>query len=125
MLTNLTTSDRFGLEREDDCMHDMSYILDNIVPITLFNRGQAGKIFGEVKNGSPKIVIKNNEPEAVIISPDEYKEIMERIENAELLAFALEREANDDGKRYSFEEVMAEMGITEADLDAMEDVEIG
>ena len=106
-------------------MHDMSYILDNIVPITLFNRGQAGKIFGEVKNGSPKIVIKNNEPEAVIISPDEYKEIMERIENAELLAFALEREANDDGKRYSFEEVMAEMGITEADLDAMEDVEIG
>lgn len=125
MLTNLTTSDRFGLEREDDCMHDMSYILDNIVPITLFNRGQAGKIFGEVKNGSPKIVIKNNEPEAVIISPDEYKEIMERIENAELLALALEREANDDGKRYSFEEVMAEMGITEADLDAMEDVEIG
>lgn len=125
MLTNLLTDDRLELEREDRDMRNMSYALNNIVPITLFNRGQAGKIFGEVKNGSPKIVIKNNEPEAVIISPDEYNELIERIEDAELLALAIERETQDDGTRYSQKEVMEELGITQEEIDAMEDVEIG
>jgi hypothetical protein len=32
-----------------------------------------------------------------------------------------QRMANDNGVRYSLEEVMAEFGITQADLDAVED----
>ncbi|RKM62899.1 MULTISPECIES: type II toxin-antitoxin system Phd/YefM family antitoxin [unclassified Butyrivibrio] len=106
-------------------MHNMAYTLDNIIPITMFNRGQAGRIFSEVKKGSPKVVIKNNEPEAVIISPDEYKEIMELLENAELMEMAIQRETNDNGARFSQNEVMEELGISQADLDEMEDVEIG
>ncbi len=79
-------------------MKNMSYTFNNMIPITLFNRGQAGKIFREVKNGSPKIVVKNNEPEAVIISPKEYSKLMKKIEDAELLVLAMEREKHDSQK---------------------------
>ena len=125
ILTYLLINDTLKLEREDESMHNMAYTLDNIIPITMFNRGQAGRIFSEVKKGSPKVVIKNNEPEAVIISPDEYKEIMELLENAELMEMAIQRETNDNGARFSQNEVMEELGISQADLDEMEDVEIG
>ena len=37
-------------------------LLNSIVPISQFNKGQAGKIFNDVKENGAKIVIKNNEP---------------------------------------------------------------
>ncbi|SFU44515.1 type II toxin-antitoxin system Phd/YefM family antitoxin [Butyrivibrio sp. M55] len=105
-------------------MQNMVYALENMIPISLFNRGQAGKIFSEVKKGISKVVIKNNEPEAVLLSPQEYKRLMDMAEDYELIQLTLERlEQEDFSKTISGKEMMSELGITQEEIDAMEDVE--
>ena len=105
-------------------MQNMVYALENMIPISLFNRGQAGKIFSEVKKGISKVVIKNNEPEAVLLSPQEYKRLMDIAEDYELIQLTLERlEQEDFSKTISGKEMMSELGITQEEIDAMEDVE--
>ncbi len=38
-------------------------VMKSIVPITRFNKGEANRIFEEVKSSGTKIVMKNNRPE--------------------------------------------------------------
>ena len=105
-------------------MQNMVYALENMIPISLFNRGQAGKIFSEVKKGISKVVIKNNEPEAVLLSPQEYKRLMDMAEDYELIQLTLERREQEDvSKTISGKDMMSELGITQEEIDAMEDVE--
>ena len=52
---------------------DFSEMLEKLVPITQFNQGQASKYFSRAKNGESFVVIKNNAPISVIVSPEEYK----------------------------------------------------
>ena len=47
----------------------ISAIRDTI-PISMFNRGLAGKIFEEVRKAGAKVVMKNNLPECVLVSPE-------------------------------------------------------
>jgi len=104
---------------------DISSAIKNTVPISLFNRGMAGKIFEEVKKNGPKVVMKNNQAECVLMSPEEYVALMDELNDAELLAIAQERMANfDESKLISEEELMRELGITEEDIENCEDVEI-
>ena len=42
--------------------------LDSLVPISSLNQGKAAKIIGELEEEDIKIVIKNNEPIAAILS---------------------------------------------------------
>ena len=49
---------------------------------------------------------------------------IENLEDEYLLALALERKKNDNGVRWTEEDIMRKFGITEEDLDNMEDVEI-
>ena len=51
--------------------------LNKTVPITAFNRGKAGQIFSEVKRSGMAVVIKNNAPECVLLSPQQYEEMRE------------------------------------------------
>ena len=44
-------------------------VLDSIIPISLFNKGQANKIFADVKKFGTRIVVKNNVPECILMSP--------------------------------------------------------
>ncbi|NMM61188.1 type II toxin-antitoxin system Phd/YefM family antitoxin [Clostridium sp. P21] len=98
---------------------------NSIVPISRFNNGEAGKIFDEVNKSGCKIVVKDNKPICVLISPKEYRDIIETIEDCELIIEAEQRMKNEDGmKSYSMEEIMKKYGITQEELDAMEDVEI-
>ncbi len=101
----------------------LSNALDALVPITRFNKGEANKVFDEVRESGCKVVVKNNVPACVLLSPETYKELIELIEDQYLLALAEERIKNDTGETYTFEEVLAENGLTLADLDAIEDVE--
>jgi PHD/YefM family antitoxin component YafN of YafNO toxin-antitoxin module len=101
-----------------------SSTLDALIPITRFNRGEANKIFDEVEAAGYKIVVKNNVPACVLISPEKYKEMIEMFEDHHLFALAKERERNDNGMTHSFEDLLAKDGLTLADIDAMEDVEI-
>lgn len=105
-------------------MNNVKFALNNTIPITLFNKGKAGKIFDEVKNKGPKIVFKNNEPECVLISPEEYVKIMDTLEDLELLAESYKRlETFDQSKLVSQEEVDKEFGFDQLDLDDVDGIE--
>jgi PHD/YefM family antitoxin component YafN of YafNO toxin-antitoxin module len=119
-------------------------MLDALVPISRFNKGGANKIFAEVAKAGYKIVIKNNIPACVLISPDKYREMLEAMEDQRLAALARERlQASADAGRspasfggvevnapikdeagYSHEEIMREYGITQKDIDETE-VDLG
>lgn len=103
----------------------ISNALDALVPISRFNKGEASKIFEEVRETGCKIVVKNNVPSCVLLTPERYKELMEEIEDQYFLALAEERLKNDSGVTYTQEEIMAEFGITREELDAIDEVEIG
>ena len=60
-------------------------LLDSIIPISRFNKGEANKIFSEVKKNGVRIVVKNNVPECVLISPKDYQQMMEAYEDTVLL----------------------------------------
>ena len=94
------------------------------VPITQFNRGLAGQIFSDIKAHGPKVVMKNNAAEAVILPPDEYVELMNAMNDYLLLTMAIERIENYDPKALISEgEMERRLGITKADLDAEDEVE--
>lgn len=99
--------------------------ITNTIPISLFNRGLAGKIFEEVKKCGAKVVMKNNTAECVLLSPEEYVRLMDEVNDARLLAIAAERFANYDPANVITEEEMDKrLGITETDLEGYEEVEL-
>ena len=105
-------------------MNMIRTILESTVPISQFNRGMAGKIFDEVKKHGAKIVMKNNEPECVLLSPEDYIALIEQVNDAKLLLLANERmEKYDANKLVSHEDVMKRYGITASDLEDCDDIE--
>lgn len=100
-------------------------ILDSIIPVSQFNKGQAGKIFEGLRIKKTKIVVKNNAPIAVIMSPDEYTRLIDEHEDALLLAEAQERMARSTPDSFLTEaQFMSSTGIKEEDLTTTENVEI-
>lgn len=51
-------------------------VLNMLVPISRFNKGEANKIFDEVKEEGVKIVLKNNQPIGVIMTPQMYESLL-------------------------------------------------
>lgn len=106
---------------------------EKLVPISDFSQGKAGKIFSDVyENNSEYVVLKNNQPTAVVISVQEYKEtqkkiaqlegILDMVENMRLLKIAESRKGNS---YIDFEDLVAEEGFDMKELEAMcESVEI-
>ena len=52
-------------------------MLKSFVPISRFNKGEAGKIIEEVKKDGIKVVVKNNAPECVMITVEDYDHLVE------------------------------------------------
>lgn len=99
-------------------------IINSMVPISRFNKGEASKIFDEVTSSGTKIVIKNNRPACVLLSPAQYESLMEMLSDSLLYTEAEKRMAtNNDSETLSYEAVMEELGITQKELDDI-DVEI-
>jgi PHD/YefM family antitoxin component YafN of YafNO toxin-antitoxin module len=108
-----------------DIMNSVISAITNTVPISLFNRGLAGKIFEEVKKCGAKVVMKNNTAECVLLSPDEYVRLMDEVNDARLLTIAAERMAHYDPTAViSADEMNSRLGITEEDLEGYEEVEL-
>lgn len=106
-------------------MANIASAIRNTIPISLFNRGLAGKIFEEVKQCGAKVVMKNNTAECVLLSPDEYIQLIDEVNDARLLTMAANRMAKGDPSSFvSAEQLYAEMGITQADLDEIGEVDI-
>lgn len=106
-------------------MVNLTSAINHTVPISQFHKGMAAQIFSDVRKSGAKVVIKNNEPECVLMSPAEYMEFMDELADARLRILTLERIANGALEHTSTqEEIMETFGITEEDLGGMEDVEI-
>ena len=99
-------------------------ILDSLVPITQFNRGQASRIFDRLHTESQLIVLKNNQPAAIILSTSEFQRLSEIEEDYTLLLEATRRLKEDSSSTSSREEVMSELNISESELAAAGDVVI-
>lgn len=98
--------------------------LDSLIPITMFNKGQASKIFDKLSSQKELIVLKNNVPSAVILSPEEYKRLSEIAEDYTLLLEAVRRINSSEGKSYAEKDVMSMLGISEKDISDAEDIDI-
>ena len=104
-------------------MNVVSAIRDTI-PISQFNRGQAGQIFRYVHDTGAKVVMKNNVAEGVILSPEEYTQLIDELADAQLEIEALRRlsEIDETTELIPHSEVLRSLGLTESDLD--EDIDI-
>lgn len=100
-------------------------LTERLVPISDFSQGKAGKIFNDVaENNNEYIILKNNQPTAVLLSVKEYREIqeksakfeklLERIENIRLLKLAEGREGSSAS---SFETFVKEQGFSIEELE--------
>ena len=77
-------------------MNEMSVmgVMRSIVPITRFNKGEANRIFDEVESSGTKIVMKNNRPACVLMSPEKYEVLMEMLSDYIMQEEAEERMAH-------------------------------
>ena len=57
-------------------MNTASKMIHAFVPVSRFNKGEAGKIIEEVKQDGVRVIIKNNAPECVMITVEEYDRLM-------------------------------------------------
>ena len=106
-------------------MLNIASAIRDTIPISLFNRGLAGKIFEDVKQSGAKVVMKNNVAECVLLSPDEYLRLIDEVNDARLLSLATERMANlDSSAIISAEALYKELGISQHEIDAVGEVEI-
>lgn len=106
-------------------MANIASAIRNTIPISLFNRGLAGKIFEEVKQCGAKVVMKNNTAECVLMSPDEYIRLIDEVNDARLLTMATDRMAKATPTSFvSAASLYAELGITQEDLNEIGEVDI-
>ena len=100
---------------------------EKLVSISDFSQGKAGKIFNDVaENNREYIVLKNNQPTAVVISVEEYKDtqrklarfekFLDMIENMRLLKIA---ESRAPYGATSLEELVAEEGLSMEELEEL------
>lgn len=100
-------------------------VLNSLVSVTQFNKGQASKIFDRLRTERQLVVLKNNAPSAVILSPEEYKRLSDIEEDYHLLLLAQNRIAKG-GMEYTipFHDVMADLGISDSEVEEAEDWDI-
>ena len=100
---------------------------ERLVPISDFSQGKAGKIFSDVaENNKEYIVLKNNQPTAVLLSVKEYRDtqekvamlekLLEKIENIRLLGLAESRANNNTS---SFDEFVRGQGFSMEELEEL------
>ena len=62
---------------------NIANILKQMVSITQFNKGKASQLFSRAQKGETLFVMKNNNPVAVIISPEQYEVLAEFLDSNE------------------------------------------
>lgn len=100
-------------------MTNMKAAISNTVSITDVARN-VSKVFAEAKE-SPKLVIKNNKPEILLMSIEEYDELIDTLQDFEDYVMAMERvEANKDKKLIDSETFWKKFNITDDDVKDIE-----
>lgn len=104
-------------------MSSIRSAIENTISISLFNRGLAGKIFDDVKAHGAKVVMKNNTPECVLLSPDEYIRLLDEADDARLLNAATERISHyDPAMLVTQDHVDQEFGFSPSDYKNTDDI---
>ena len=70
------------------------------------------------------VVMKNNQPTAIILFPDEYYRLCDAEERLKLFQEAYHRLLQNNAPLSSMEEVLAECGISREEPDGVDDVEV-
>lgn len=105
-------------------MENVVSAIKNTIPISSFNKGKAGKIFEDVKKSGPKVVMKNNTAECILLSPEEYVELMDEVNDARLIALAAKRLANaNPDQAIPLKDILQEAHISDADISDGDEVE--
>ena len=109
-----------------DIVDAITETIRNMVSVTDFNKGAAGSIFDSVKQtGVPKLVLKRNEPTCVLVAPKAYINMVEELEDLRDYKLAMERlVASDASPLVSWAQILEETGVSQDELDEMEDVEL-
>ncbi|KAB8289080.1 toxin-antitoxin system subunit antitoxin [Bifidobacterium ramosum] len=82
--------------------------LDNLVSVSELSHGGVSRTLGRVSDDNPVVVMRNNKPAAVVITPDDYKRYTEAEENFALYLEAVDRMKHDDGERRTMTDVFGE-----------------
>ena len=99
---------------------------DKLIPISDFSKGKTAQIFEDVKNNNAEyIVLKNNQPTALVIYIDNYREMADKAAKMELLLLGIANERISDGHETTdFNDVITELGFTEEEIyNGIDDVE--
>ena len=97
--------------------NDFNNIINSLVPISRFNKGEANKIFDEVKKTGFKIVLKNNTPACVLLTLEKYEKMLEIVEDYNLLVEAETRMAKAKPRDFiPMNKVMKELGINKLEI---------
>ena len=116
-----------SMEEEEFMGVTLLDLTERLVPISDFSQGKAGKIFNDVaENNHEYIILKNNQPTAVLVSVKEYRDtqekilklerLMERIENIRLMKLA---ESRENSPASSFETFINEEGFCMEELEEL------
>jgi len=109
-------------------LKDLRAVVDSIISITDLSRGKVSKVVQNVvEEGREYIIVKNNEPQAVLISVNDYTQLMndhervkhleEELENLELLLIAEERLKNARPADFVEENVVfKELGVSSSEV---------
>lgn len=100
---------------------------ERLVPISDFSQGRAGKIFSDVaENNHEYIILKNNQPTAVLLSVQQYKETQQKIARLEALLEKIEdvrlselAESRANNQTTSFDSFIDEQGFSMEELEAL------
>jgi PHD/YefM family antitoxin component YafN of YafNO toxin-antitoxin module len=95
----------------------MKNVMNAIVPITRFNRGEASKVFAELHKTGVKVVLKNNERVGVLVEPQQYDEMIELLEEYALFLEAEHRTRSARAAETLSEgQLLSDLGIDPAEL---------
>lgn len=72
-------------------------VLNAFVPISRFNKGEAGKIIDEVKQDGIRVIVKNNVPECILITVEEYDNLIQKSKPV-----TLKQDKETEAKRKAF-----------------------
>jgi|LSQX01.2.fsa_nt_gb prevent-host-death family protein len=98
-----------------------------MVTVTEIARGKITSVLNNIsKDKKPYFIVRNNKPEAAIVSIEDLTALLEAQENYELLQLTVERMKNfDPDKSIPMSEVMKKYGITQEEVKkGIETVEI-
>ena len=82
--------------------------LDNLVSVSELSHGGVSRTLSRVSDDNPIVVMRNNKPAAIVITPDDYKRFTEAEENFALYLEATERMKHDDGTRVGMGDVFGD-----------------